>query len=144
MFFGLQGLWQESMDTLALTLATVVICVLIGLPLGIWAGVNDRVERVITPVLDFLQTMPSYVYLAPIALFFLIGPASAVIVTFIYAVPPIVRITAHGIRDAVRDVLSAEHPLRVCDGDDVVGVVGPAEILAVIAMAPAVAEPVTV
>jgi glycine betaine/proline transport system permease protein len=106
-FFGLQGLWQESMDTLALTLATVVICVLIGLPLGIWAGVNDRVERVITPVLDFLQTMPSYVYLAPIALFFLIGPASAVIVTFIYAVPPIIRITAHGIRDVSETTVEA-------------------------------------
>ncbi|GAB3843787.1 ABC transporter permease subunit [Dactylosporangium cerinum] len=105
--FGLQGLWQESMDTLALTLATVLLTVLFGLPLGIWAGVNRRVDAVVTPVLDFMQTMPSYVYLAPLALFFLIGPASAVIATFIYAIPPIIRITAHGIRDVDESTVEA-------------------------------------
>jgi glycine betaine/proline transport system permease protein len=106
-FFGLQGLWQESMQTLALTLVSVIICVIIGLPLGVWAGISDRVDRFITPILDFLQTMPSYVYLAPVALFFLIGPASAVIVTFIYAVPPIIRITAHGIRGVSETTVEA-------------------------------------
>ncbi|MEV4514187.1 ABC transporter permease subunit [Dactylosporangium sp. NPDC049525] len=105
--FGLQGLWQESMDTLALTLATVLLTVLFGLPLGVWAGVNRRVDAVVTPVLDFMQTMPSYVYLAPLALFFLIGPASAVIATFIYAIPPIIRITAHGIRDVDESTVEA-------------------------------------
>ena len=76
---GLQGLWQESMDTLALTLAAVLLSVLVGLPLGIWAGLSDRAERAMSPVLDFLQTMPSFVYLAPLTLLFLIGPASATI-----------------------------------------------------------------
>jgi glycine betaine/proline transport system permease protein len=97
--FGLQGLWQASMDTLALTVAAVLLAVAIGLPLGIWAGVSARVNRLFTPVLDFMQILPTYVYLAPLALFFLIGPASAVIATLIYAVPPIIRITAHGIRE---------------------------------------------
>ncbi|GIF62554.1 glycine/betaine ABC transporter permease [Asanoa ishikariensis] len=96
--FGLLGYWQQSMDTLALTLAAVLICLLIGIPLGIWAGLSDRLHRVLTPVLDFMQTMPTFVYLAPLTLFFLIGPASGVIATLIYAMPPVIRITAHGIR----------------------------------------------
>lgn len=96
-FFGLQGLWEESMDTLALTAAAVLIALAIGIPLGIWAGLVPRVNRIITPVLDFMQTMPTFVYLAPLTLFFLIGPASATIATLIYAMPPAVRITAHAI-----------------------------------------------
>ncbi|MET9514500.1 ABC transporter permease subunit [Streptomyces sp. NPDC002994] len=97
-FFGLQGLWQESMDTLALTVAAVLVALLIGIPLGVWAGLSDRVNRLVTPVLDFMQTMPTFVYLAPLTLFFLIGPASATIATLIFATPPAVRITAHAIR----------------------------------------------
>jgi len=96
--FGLQGLWTESMDTLALTIAAVAVALAFGIPLGVWAGVSDRVERTITPGLDFMQTMPTFVYLAPLTLFFLIGPASATIATLIYAAPPVIRITAHGIR----------------------------------------------
>ena len=97
-FLGLQGLWQESMDTLALTVAAVLLCLVIGIPLGILAGVSPRFHRVLEPVLDFLQTMPSFVYLAPLTLLFLIGPASAAITTLIFAVPPVIRYTAHGIR----------------------------------------------
>ncbi|MET8978094.1 ABC transporter permease subunit [Streptomyces sp. NPDC004539] len=97
-FLGLQGLWQESMDTFALTLSAVLLALLIGIPLGVWAGVSDRVNRVLTPFLDFMQTMPTFVYLAPLTLFFLIGPASATIATLIYAAPPAIRITAHAIR----------------------------------------------
>lgn len=96
-FFGLQGLWEESMDTLALTAAAVLIALLIGIPLGIWAGLSRRANRIITPVLDFMQVMPTFVYLAPLTLFFLIGPASATIATLIYAMPPAIRITAHAI-----------------------------------------------
>jgi glycine betaine/proline transport system permease protein len=98
-FLGLQGLWQESMDTLALTLSAVLLSLVIGIPLGVAAGVSDRFNAVVTPVLDFMQTMPSFVYLAPLTLFFLIGPASATIATLIYALPPAVRFTAHGIRE---------------------------------------------
>jgi glycine betaine/proline transport system permease protein len=98
-FLGLQGLWQESMDTLTLTLAAVLLSLLIGLPLGVLAGLFDRVNAVVTPILDFMQTMPSFVYLAPLTLIFLIGPSAAVIATLIYALPPAVRFTAHGIRE---------------------------------------------
>jgi glycine betaine/proline transport system permease protein len=95
---GLLGLWQESMDTLALTLAAVTISLLIGIPLGIYAGLYPKFEKFITPALDFAQVMPTFVYLTPVTLFFLIGPASATIVTLIYAVPPALRITSVAIK----------------------------------------------
>jgi glycine betaine/proline transport system permease protein len=110
-FLGLQGLWQESMDTLALTLAAVIIALLFALPLGIWAGLSDRVNRLITPVLDLMQTMPTFVYLAPLTLIFLIGPASATIATLIYAAPPAIRFTAHGIRNAPKETVEASESL---------------------------------
>jgi glycine betaine/proline transport system permease protein len=107
LFIGLQGLWQEGMDTLALTITAVLLSLLVGIPLGIWAGVSRRVERLLTPVLDFMQTMPTFVYLAPLTLVFLIGPASATIATMVYAVPPVIRLTAHGIRAVPHDTLEA-------------------------------------
>lgn len=110
-FLGLQGLWQESMDTLALTLAAVLVSLLVGIPLGIWAGLSDRVNRAITPFLDFMQTMPTFVYLAPLTLFFLIGPASATIATLIYAAPPAIRITAHAIRSVPATTVEAAESL---------------------------------
>jgi glycine betaine/proline transport system permease protein len=109
--FGLQGLWQESMDTLALTLAAVLVSLLFGIPLGILAGLSDRFNRLITPVLDFMQTMPTFVYLAPLTLLFLIGPASATIATLIYAMPPAIRLTAHGIRSVPESPLEASDSL---------------------------------
>ena len=110
-FLGLQGLWSESMDTLALTLSAVIISLVIGLPLGVWAGLSDRFHRIITPVLDLMQIMPSFVYLAPLTLIFLIGPASATIATVIYAAPPVIRFTAHGIRNAPRETVEASESL---------------------------------
>jgi glycine betaine/proline transport system permease protein len=110
-FFGLQGLWPQSMDTLALTIATMILTVLIGLPLGVWAGMSPRVYRLFRPVLDFMQIMPTYAYLAPLTLFFLIGPATGVIATLIYALPPIIRITAHGIRDVSETTVEAARAL---------------------------------
>jgi glycine betaine/proline transport system permease protein len=106
-FIGTQGLWTEAMDTLALTIAAVVISLLFGIPLGVWAGMSRSVGRVVTPVLDFMQTMPSFVYLVPLTLFFLIGPASATIATTIYAAPPVIRLTAHAVRNAPAGVVEA-------------------------------------
>ncbi|MFZ2228566.1 MAG: ABC transporter permease subunit [Candidatus Nanopelagicaceae bacterium] len=98
-FLGLLGLWTESMDTLALTLAAVVLSLIVGIPLGICAGLFPRFEKMLTPILDFAQVMPTFVYLTPVTLFFLIGPASATIVTLIYAIPPALRITAVAIKE---------------------------------------------
>jgi len=110
-FLGLQGLWQESMDTLALTLSAVSVALLFALPLGVWAGLSDRVNRIVTPFLDFMQTMPTFVYLAPLTLFFLIGPASATLATLIYAAPPAIRITAHAIRSVPATTVEAADSL---------------------------------
>ncbi|MBK3641912.1 proline/glycine betaine ABC transporter permease [Streptomyces sp. MBT33] len=110
-FFGLQGLWQASMDTLALTLSAVFVALLFAIPLGVCAGLSDRFNRVVTPFLDFMQTMPTFVYLAPLTLFFLIGGASATIATVIYAAPPTIRITAHGIRNVSRTTVEAADSL---------------------------------
>jgi glycine betaine/proline transport system permease protein len=110
-FLGVQGLWQPSMDTLAMTLAAVTISLLVGIPLGVWAGTSDRFNDLITPVLDFMQIMPAFVYLAPLTLLFLIGPASAAIVTIIYAAPPVIRITAHGIRTVPTETVEAAESL---------------------------------
>ena len=95
---GLLGLWTESMDTLALTLAAVILSLIIGIPTGICAGLFPKFEKLITPILDFAQVMPTFVYLTPVTLFFLIGPASATIVTLIYAIPPALRITSVAIK----------------------------------------------
>jgi glycine betaine/proline transport system permease protein len=124
-FFGLQGLWEESMDTLALTTAAVLIALVIGIPLGIWAGLSPRVKRIITPVLDFMQTMPTFVYLAPLTLFFLIGPASATIATLIYAMPPAIRITAHAIAEVPASTREAADSLGATRGQTLVKVLVP-------------------
>ncbi|WP_020123316.1 proline/glycine betaine ABC transporter permease [Streptomyces canus] len=110
-FLGLQGLWQESMDTLALTLSAVLVALLFALPLGVWAGLSERANRIATPILDFMQTMPTFVYLAPLTLFFLIGGASATIATVIYAAPPALRITAHAIRSVPATTVEAADSL---------------------------------
>ncbi|WP_375432934.1 ABC transporter permease [uncultured Friedmanniella sp.] len=108
-----QGLWAESMDTFALVLAAVLLALLIGLPLGIWAGTNDRVHKIITPVLDFMQILPSFAYLAPLVLLFMIGPAPAIVATWIFAVPPVIRLTAHGIRQVPATTREAVDSLGV-------------------------------
>jgi glycine betaine/proline transport system permease protein len=125
LFMGLQGLWQESMDTLALTIAAVVISLLIGIPLGIWAGISDGFNRFITPVLDFMQILPSFVYLAPLTLAFLIGPAAAVIATVIYAAPPVIRLTAHGIRSVPQESREAVESLGATRRQELFGALLP-------------------
>ncbi len=98
LLFGVLGLWEVSMDTLIVTLLSVVFCVVIGLPLGIWMARSRGASTAVTPVLDVMQTFPPFCYLAPFALFFGIGPSAAMVLTIIYALPPVVRITEHGIR----------------------------------------------
>jgi glycine betaine/proline transport system permease protein len=95
---GLVGQWDEAMSTLALTTVAVVVAIAVGLPLGILAGRSPRIARSIRPLLDTLQIVPAYVYLLPVALLFGIGEPAAVIVTVLYAVPPMVRLTVLGLR----------------------------------------------
>jgi glycine betaine/proline transport system permease protein len=97
-FLGLIDLWERSLQTLALMLIAVAVCIVIGIPLGIWSGRNPKVEKVLRPLLDTAQTMPAYVYLLPLVVFFSIGVATALIATVIFALPPLVRLTSYGIR----------------------------------------------
>ncbi|MEV4169547.1 ABC transporter permease subunit [Nonomuraea sp. NPDC049709] len=92
--FGVLRLWESSVDTLALVGVAVLLSLAIGIPLGVWAGLSVRVRRAITPVLDVMQIMPTFAYLAPLALFFHIGAPAGAIATMIYAIPPAIRITA--------------------------------------------------
>jgi glycine betaine/proline transport system permease protein len=95
---GVLGLWESSIATLGLVLAAVVLSLVIGIPLGIIAGRSKRVAGFLSPILDVMQIMPTFAYLAPMTLLFLIGGPSATIATLIYAIPPAIRITALGIR----------------------------------------------
>jgi glycine betaine/proline transport system permease protein len=108
---GVLGLWDPSMATLGLMLAAVTLAVAIGLPLGIVLGRSDRASAVLTPILDVMQIMPTFAYLAPMTLLFLIGPASSTIATLIYAIPPAIRITALGIRGVPATTVEASEAL---------------------------------
>lgn len=95
------------MVTLSIVLTCVIFCSLIGIPLGIMAARNDKFWTVLRPLLDLMQTIPSFVYLVPIVMLFSIGNVSGVIVTFIYALPPVVRLTNLGIRQVREDMVEA-------------------------------------
>lgn len=97
-YLALFGFWQTAMDTLSLVLAASIICVVIGLPLGIWVGKSARGHAIMTPILDVMQTIPSFVYLLPAIAFFSIGKPPGILATMIFAMPPMVRLTALGIR----------------------------------------------
>ena len=104
---GALGMWQFTMDTLAMTFASVLLSLLVGIPVGIWAGRSDRVLKILTPFLDLAQILPTLVYLAPLALFFLIGTASATIATMVYSIPIAIRITSHAIRNLNQSPIEA-------------------------------------
>lgn len=101
------GLWVPAMQTLALVLVAAVIAVLIAVPLGIWSARNATVRAVLKPVLDFMQTMPAFVYLIPAIVFFSIGVVPGLVATVIFALPPGVRLTELGIRGVDSETVEA-------------------------------------
>ncbi|CAI8204074.1 MAG: Glycine betaine/proline betaine transport system permease protein ProW [Arcobacter lacus] len=104
---GFIGAWEESMITLSLVLTAVLFSIILGLPLGIWSAKSDRVDRFLRPVLDAMQTTPAFVYLIPIVMLFGIGNVPGVIVTIIFALPPLIRLTNLGIRQVPDDLIEA-------------------------------------
>ncbi|MEZ4726369.1 MAG: ABC transporter permease subunit [Caldilineaceae bacterium] len=104
---GLLGMWQESMDTLSQVLVAVVFTVVLGIPLGIWAARNDLVEAILRPILDFLQTIPQFVYLVPVIMLFNVGRVPGLIASVFYALPAIVRLTNLGIRQVPAATIEA-------------------------------------
>ena len=104
---GAIGAWLPAMTTLAIVLTAVLFCVAVGIPIGIFAARNDQFETVLRPLLDFLQTIPSFVYLVPVVMLFGIGNVPGVIVTIIYALAPVIRLTNLGIRQVRSDLVEA-------------------------------------
>lgn len=101
------GFWPQTMVTLALIIASTVISLVIGLPLGIWTAKSDRMAALVRPTLDFMQTMPAFVYLIPAAMLFGLGRVPGVLSTVIFAMPPVVRLTGLGIRQVNKEQVEA-------------------------------------
>lgn len=108
-FIWALGLWELGMMTLSLVVASVIISLAIGIPLGIAMASSNRMEAVIKPILDGMQTMPSFVYLIPALMLFGLGKVPALFATIIYAVPPVIRLTNVGIREVSAGVIEAAH-----------------------------------
>ena len=106
-FLGYLGIWELTMVTLAMVLSALVFCAAVGIPLGILAARSNRIEAAIRPVLDVMQTIPTFAYLVPVVMLFSIGNVSGVIATIVFSLPPIVRLTNLGIRQVPRDVVEA-------------------------------------
>ncbi|MEM0908571.1 MAG: proline/glycine betaine ABC transporter permease [Pseudomonadota bacterium] len=106
-FVGALGLWDQAMQTIAIITVAVVISVAIGIPVGVLAARSDRARALVNPVLDLMQTIPSFVYLIPAVMLFGLGKIPAVLATVIYATPPLIRLTDLGIRQVDREIVEA-------------------------------------
>ncbi len=123
--FGLiaiSGFFEATMQGLALVMVATLIAIAIGIPLGIVAARSDRVSATVRPVLDFMQTLPSFVYLLLVVLAFGIGPAAGVTASVIFAMPPAVRLTELGIRQVDEEVVEAAHAFGAAGGQVLRGV----------------------
>ncbi|MCY9269778.1 ABC transporter permease, partial [Bacillus licheniformis] len=101
------GYWDAMLQTLALVVTSVLISVIIGIPVGIWGSQKKTVRRVVTPILDLMQTMPAFVYLLPAIFFFNIGVVPGVVASVIFAMPPTIRMTILGIQQVPEDLIEA-------------------------------------
>jgi glycine betaine/proline transport system permease protein len=107
LFIALNGQWQNAMETVYLCGVSVIVASAIGIPLGIMGGLSPRVWRILEPVIDTLQTLPSFVYLIPVVMLFRVGDFTAMIAIVLYALAPAVRYTAHGIRNVPPSLIEA-------------------------------------
>lgn len=107
LLIGYFGMWQDTMRTLSIITVATLLSITIGVPIGIAMARSDRVQSIITPVLDIMQTMPAFVYLIPVVMLLGIGKVPGIIAVLIYAIPPVIRLTNLGIRLVDREVLEA-------------------------------------
>nr|WP_208328656.1 proline/glycine betaine ABC transporter permease [Paraburkholderia sp. BL6665CI2N2] len=119
---GCLGLWDKLMQTCAIMLTAMILTVLIGLPLGIAISRSRWLARVINPILDMMQTLPSFVYLIPVVMLFGLGRVPAIFATMIYALPPLVRLTDLGLRQVPGDVLEAARAFGATPGQQLLAV----------------------
>ncbi|SDQ84835.1 glycine betaine/proline transport system permease protein [Virgibacillus subterraneus] len=104
---GTFGLWEDLMTTIAIVMTAVIISLAVGIPSGVWMAFSKGFSTVMRPILDAMQTMPSFVYLIPAIFFFGLGNISAIFATLIYAVPPVIRLTELAIRSVDREVIES-------------------------------------
>jgi glycine betaine/proline transport system permease protein len=107
LLIGYMGMWKDTMSTLAIISVATLVCIVVGIPFGILMSRSDRMQAIITPILDVMQTIPSFVYLIPVVMLLGIGKVPGLIAVCIYAIPPIVRLTNLGIRLVDKSVLEA-------------------------------------
>ncbi|MGI9386433.1 MAG: ABC transporter permease [Methyloligellaceae bacterium] len=119
---GYFGMWQDTMSTMAMITVCTILAIVIGLPVGILMARSDRTQAVITPVLDVMQTMPSFVYLIPVVMLLGIGRVPGLLAVVIYAIPPIIRLTNLGIRLVDRSALEAADSFGASPWQRLVGV----------------------
>ena len=115
-FIAVVGLWAKAMVTIYLCGLAVIIASLIGVPIGIWAARNDRVHRVVSVVIDTLQTLPSFVYLMPVVMLFRVGDFAALLAVIAYAITPVIRYTDHGIRQVPRELIETTTQIGITRG----------------------------
>jgi len=107
LFLGVMDLWRDAMATMALMISATITAIIISIPVGVWMSRSSRVRQIITPVLDLMQTLPSFVYLIPTVMIFGPGKIPALIATIVYAAPPLVRLTDLGLRSVDPAVMEA-------------------------------------
>ena len=119
---GVLGMWEDTMATLAIISVSTFLCILLGIPIGIFMARSDRAQSLITPVLDVMQTIPSFVYLIPVVMLLGIGKVPGLLAVCIYAIPPIVRLTNLGIRLVDKEVLEAADAFGASPRQKLIGV----------------------
>ena len=122
LFLGVMDLWEDAMTTMALMIAATLTAILVSIPVGVWMSRSLRVRNLVTPVLDLMQTLPSFVYLIPTVMIFGPGKIPALIATIVYAAPPLVRLTDLGLRSVDPAVMEASRAFGTSPRQRLLGV----------------------
>ena len=122
LLIGYFGMWQDTMRTLSMITVCTLLAIVLGIPVGIAMALSDRMQKIVTPLLDVMQTMPAFVYLIPVVMLLGIGKIPGLIAVIIYAIPPVIRLTNLGIRLVDREVLEASRSFGATAWQRLVGV----------------------
>ena len=133
LFLGVMDLWEDAMTTMALMIAATLTAIVVSIPIGVWMSRSTRIRNVVTPLLDLMQTMPSFVYLIPTVMIFGPGKIPALIATIVYAAPPLVRLTDLGLRSVDPAVMEASRAFGTTPGQRLFGVQIPLSLPTILA-----------
>ena len=122
LFLGVMDLWDDAMATMALMIAATLTAIIVSIPVGVWMSRSQQVRQVVTPLLDLMQTLPSFVYLIPTVMIFGPGKIPALLATIVYAAPPLVRLTDLGLRSVDPAVMEASRAFGSTPGQRLFGV----------------------